>query len=245
MIGWLGSARRSLSEVWAQRLREDRPHGPGIRRFGCREPGKNWLDEPRSPGWFSLGLALFLAGCRCEPEPVPEPNMEDCNRACAVGATCPRADQAGCAARCRSLLDRSRSARASSELRQLMACAAEHPCAGAFGVARGHGPCATTRRALDARLSACQPGTLSSRVVERGSLLEESLGCVAPEACMPTTDGGAFGGPCQTASTCNAVCCPACGGEKTLRVRACIDASCASSTVACQLVVDSPNCRAE
>lgn len=236
MIRWLGSARRSLSQVRAQ----PRAAASLACRSGRFEPRKIRSSRLGTPAWLGLGLGLWLVGCRCQPEPPPELTREDCFRACAAGARCAEPDPAGCASRCQALLGPSRQARASAELRALLKCVEDHPCGGAFR--REDEGCASARRVLDERLAHCQPGALTARRVDGGDLLEESLGCSDVESCQPVSDGGALGGPCQTASTCNAVCCGICDGDRTLRVRACISGRCAPEAVACPLAVAGTRC---
>lgn len=243
MIGRLGSARRSLPLVWAWGREARAAARRSNSGLGCVEAPKIRPSERRSPCWVGLALALGLAstGCRCEPEPPAEVSSEDCFQVCASSAGCPANDQRECAARCRRLAEQGRVSRANLEVQRLLGCAREHACSNVFG--EQPSACGSELRALERRLASCQPGSVRSRGVDGGSLVAESLGCLELRDCTPTRDAGALGGPCEAPSTCNAVCCSACGGERTLRVQACVHGRCASEQSACSMLADSERCR--
>lgn len=243
MIGWLGSARRAPGQVCPPASRGAPARSATACAVRCMEARKIRRSERGSRAFFGLLVGCWLVGCRCEPDQPAELALEDCNIVCAGSTQCPNSNPADCASRCQDLVKRGRDAHAGRELGKLIECARAHPCAGTFK-RDPVGACLAERRAVSERISECAAGVVRSRSLEGGSLTSESLGCVAVAACVPALDAGQAGGPCQTASTCNGVCC-ACGSQRTLRVRACVAGKCADESRACALVAGEPDCRAE
>ena len=243
MIGWLGLSRRASWQVWPSRGTAERAQTETMRALMRSEAGKIRWSERGSPVFLSALVAVWLVGCRCDGERAVTVTAEDCNVACAASTSCPGSDPADCASRCQDLVRRGQAAHASTELAELMKCVKSHPCAPVFSGVPGDA-CGAALRGVMGRIAACAPGAVQASSVERGTLMTESLGCVGIEACVPALDAGASGGPCQTASTCNAACC-ACGGRRTWRARACIAGECASQAQACELVATHPDCRVE